>query len=957
MTSSHCGAAPPPSAVRDDGAVAEVAVDPPARSTEEATWDHDAAERDEHGAAHDEDALAEEPPGSPPDAHNDEDLLEPFGDFANSADVGAPLDLPENSPLPDFEHDGEEGLADSRCEAHETIGALEKAPARPAADAGEDQNQRMLAFALGTHARAGEESLVRMLNSNIVQLILLCEMTVGPTRHYTNLSDALSSGQANCATVVRVNLEPGVYWSDYETDVSDGMCVHVRPVAGSCAGSVVLSSRSGRPLLRVAHKDAMVCVSDVQFISSNQPGNKSNLKQRCVWVTDGKLVLRNCKVSSEAGIGICLLRSGAVTCHNCDLSDCGFVAVAAAQGGTAKLLDGCKVMRNRHFGVLATDVHSSVLLLHCHLSHNGTYGVGVGAGATLSASHCQLLRNQVGIVSKGAGSKAHLHFCEISSNNRFGIGAREGATATATECKISRNQYGMCVSGVGSKGSLERCDMNNNVTHALGANDGGEVSAYRCQMRGNQVGVVSKGANSQVALRLCRTNDNARIGVGIREGGMALCQGCEMKGNQYGVCALNAKAAVTLLKCDASRNHRYGVSASDGGAVEAVDCTLNENLQLGIGAWHPDSRIMLVSCSANGNGRSGVAARAGSTMSARACSFSNNQQFGVYVCGQGSSIALLDCESSDNGLYGIGASEMGVAEVARSRTTRNVQAGVVAKDPGSSVFLRDCDASHNGRIGVAALVGGVIEAIGCTMRHNMRVGLGAWHPSSKVSLYQCEASDNGAAGLTAIEGGRVLAKASLFKGNSNVGVVAKDRGSVVLLDNCIASHNGCIGVGARGQGRVEAVSCSMLHNFQSGVASKDAGSVILLRRCRHSRILESHSVVALHREDTCADFRECFFFFASLNQNGKYGLSVREHAAVDAANCEIMNNRHMGACVRNASSTVKIRQCALANNTNYPLGVGDGATVEWQGADATDDSTFSKVLYIVTCYLVYIPGH
>ena len=93
--------------------------------------------------------------------------------------------------------------------------------------------------------------------------------------------------------------------------------------------------------------------------------------------------------------------------------------------------------------------------------------------------------------------------------------------------------------------------------------------------------------------------------------------------------------------------------------------------------------------------------------------------------------------------------------------------------------------------------------------------------------------------------------------------------------------------------------------------------------------------------------RNVFFFFASLNRNGKYGLSVRERAAVDAANCEIMSNRHMGACVWNAS-TVTLRHCALANNTNYPLGVRDGATVEWQGADATDDSTFSKVLYIVT---------
>ena len=70
-----------------------------------------------------------------------------------------------------------------------------------------DDSERMLAFALGSSPRAGNESLVRMLNSNVMQTILLCEVTVGPTRHHTSLRAALASGAAACATVVRVNLE------------------------------------------------------------------------------------------------------------------------------------------------------------------------------------------------------------------------------------------------------------------------------------------------------------------------------------------------------------------------------------------------------------------------------------------------------------------------------------------------------------------------------------------------------------------------------------------------------------------------------------------------------------------------------------------------------------------------------------------------------------------------------
>ena len=39
-----------------------------------------------------------------------------------------------------------------------------------------------------------------------------------------------------------------------------------------------------------------------------------------------------------------------------------------------------QVMRNRHFGVLALDMHSSVVMRGVELNDNGMYGAGVGAG-------------------------------------------------------------------------------------------------------------------------------------------------------------------------------------------------------------------------------------------------------------------------------------------------------------------------------------------------------------------------------------------------------------------------------------------------------------------------------------------------------------------------------------------------------------------------------------------------
>jgi len=841
-----------------------------------------------------EDNEATEPPGVP-----DEDMLEPFGDNV-AGDIGAPLDVPDQNLPPDFDLVGDDDTgecpAQEREPPHDNCIAAES----PSADTcALEQSDWILGFAMGLHTRLGSNSLVRILNNNIVQSILVCHLTVGPSNHFSNLSAALSSGQARSACTVRINLEAGLHKMDYEVQVTHAMRLDVRPVPGSVAGSVILSSCSGRALLRVANADAVVCLTGVTFVSKlNAEQTSGNLKQRCIWVTHGRLMMRHCNVSSETGIGICVLGSAVVRCEMCVLSDCGFVGVAAAQGGRAEVLDGCIVTRNRHFGLLATDMHSSILMHNIQLTSNATYGAGVGLGARLRASHCQILSNQIGVVSKGKGSHVFLESCDISRNHRMGLGAREGATAVARDCRMTRNTYGMCVSNAGSQVWLMSCHVNQNTTHGLGANQGGQLTASACQVGLNPVGLVSKGANSKATLRACHVNDNTRIGVGIREGGKALCQGCSITGNQYGVCSLNPNTSVTLLKCDASNNDRYGVSASDRASVEAIQCNLDNNLQLGIGAWHANSRVVLVDCTANNNGTTGVAARAGSSITAQGCSITKNKHFGVYVSGMGSTIKINECDASENGLYGIAASEHGLALVEQTSTTRNVQAGVVAKDAGSCVMLRHCDASHNGRIGVAAISGALVEAIGTTMCGNARLGLGVWHAHSKVTLHECEASNNGGTGLTAIQGARLVAHSCLVKGNSNVGAVCKDIDSVIMLHSSIVSHHARLGVGARSQGRVEAVECSMLHNAQSGVAVKDAGTSVSLIRC-------------------------------SLLDNGNYGLCVRERATVVAEHCQFVRNRHMGVCVWHETSHVALRHCSFSHNAHYPAGTRDGAVIHW----------------------------
>jgi hypothetical protein len=274
-------------------------------------------------------------------------MLQPFGVDINMGMTGAHDEMDEN--IVDFTPEIKDKARDiaakhSKCHA--------ESPS--ANDCEVSERERMVAFAMGMHTRLGKNSLVCTLNSNILHSILVCDLIVGPTRHFSSLHKALRSGHASCATVVRVSIEPGVYSVDFEAQVKHRMRLHVCPVPGSAPGSVILSSHSGRPLLRVANSEAFVTVQGIHFVSSCnraatelQPSDSphpSTTKQRCIWVTDGKLVLRDCTVSSQAGIGICVLKDGLVRCERCILSDCGFVGVAATKGGRAEVVDGCQVV-------------------------------------------------------------------------------------------------------------------------------------------------------------------------------------------------------------------------------------------------------------------------------------------------------------------------------------------------------------------------------------------------------------------------------------------------------------------------------------------------------------------------------------------------------------------------------------------------------------------------------------
>ena len=100
---------------------------------------------------------------------------------------------------------------------------------------------------------------------------------------------------------------------DCEAEIMDERRVVIRAASANEPKPVLLST-NGRPLLRVACPSARLYVENVDFICNSPVTTANDLKQRCVWMTGGYLRLRGCRISSDSGIGVCVLRSGIVRC-------------------------------------------------------------------------------------------------------------------------------------------------------------------------------------------------------------------------------------------------------------------------------------------------------------------------------------------------------------------------------------------------------------------------------------------------------------------------------------------------------------------------------------------------------------------------------------------------------------------------------------------------------------------
>lgn len=65
---------------------------------------------------------------------------------------------------------------------------------------------------------------------------------------------------------------------------------------------------SRRPLLNISHQSSFVTVRDLSFAFYATAAAHPTMRHRCVCVSDGKLLMTNCEVTSDSGIGVCVLR-------------------------------------------------------------------------------------------------------------------------------------------------------------------------------------------------------------------------------------------------------------------------------------------------------------------------------------------------------------------------------------------------------------------------------------------------------------------------------------------------------------------------------------------------------------------------------------------------------------------------------------------------------------------------
>lgn len=292
-----------------------------------------------------------------------------------------------------------------------------------------------------------------------------------------------------------------------------------RSLSIRASGGAVIEDGGSHACLLTAKGKAKVTVKGLIFRNAEKEasGDPNDHAPLVLAASGAEIVLEQCVLDGGMGDGFSLVDKAVGT------------------------LDGCRVLRNRGFGLRIVG-GSSASVSSGSVQENGLGGVMVAnAGSRFQASNsCAISRNPNNGIQAIEGATIDLSGVELSSNGQNGVLAMNpGTTVTLRDSTaVSENNGNGMYVGIGAAATVSSGKFERNKSHGVVTERAGALDISKSVFANNaRVGVFfNQGGQSKCRIVECEFQNHAEFGVAFA-GGVATVTGNSFSGNGTAILA------------------------------------------------------------------------------------------------------------------------------------------------------------------------------------------------------------------------------------------------------------------------------------------------------------------------------------------------------------------------------------------------------------------------------------
>ena len=235
------------------------------------------------------------------------------------------------------------------------------------------------------------------------------------------------------------------------------------------------------------------------------------------------------------------------------------------------------------------------------------HGVGVGAGAAVTAADCSFGSNATsGAVVRGAGARLTAERCWFDNNGQDGATASDGAALRVTACSFTHNaMLGLTVAGEGTNAHVARSSADRNADHGFVASAAAELALDECTAAGNDVGAAALGAGTSLAAAGGALTANQH-GVHVRDGARAALAAVSLFTNVRGACVTDPGSRLQLKECSVVESSEVGLAVLCGATAALERGSVASSGGHGVVVQHAKSELAAEDAVIERNGQAGV---------------------------------------------------------------------------------------------------------------------------------------------------------------------------------------------------------------------------------------------------------------------------------------------------------------------------------------------------------------